>query len=37
MIKIEIVKNGMSIKKVIESMILDRLEWPNKIHVANLD
>lgn len=37
MIKVEAVKNGMSIKKVIKSMILDRLEWPKKIHVANLD
>ena len=34
---IEVLKKDMSIKEVMESMILDRIEWQEKIHVTDLD
>jgi hypothetical protein len=34
---IEIVKNDMSIEELTENMILDRIEWWKKIHVADSD
>ena len=33
---IEVVKNDVSIKKVIENMILDKIEWQESIHVLIL-
>lgn len=32
---VEVIKKGMSIRVVIESMNLDRVEWRKKIHVAD--
>jgi hypothetical protein len=34
---IEIVKNDMSIEELTENMILDKIEWWKKIHVADSD
>ena len=34
---VKLVKNDMSIKQVTKSMILDRIEWWKRIHVADLD
>ena len=32
---IEIIKKNMSIREVMESMILDRIEWRKRFHVAH--
>jgi hypothetical protein len=34
---VEIVKKEMLVKEVIESMILDRIEWWIRIHMTELD
>ena len=32
---VKVIKNDMSINKVTKSMILDRIEWRRRMHVAN--
>ena len=34
---IDVVKRGKSIKKIIEGMASDRIEWQKRIHVTDLD